>query len=58
MTQVFTGSHLKTYFSMAIIKTSQTPQYSKTLHPDNPQVQNRFSTEDDNDSEKLPQTKA
>ena len=23
MTQVFTGSHLKTYFSMAIIKTSQ-----------------------------------
>ena len=36
-----------------------TPQYSKTpLYPNHPQVQNKFSIEDDNDTKKLPQTKA
>ena len=55
MTQVPTGSHLQTYFSMEIIKT---PQYSKTsLYPDYSQDQIKFSIEDDNDNGKLPQTK-
>ena len=37
----------------------KTPQYSKTpLYPDHYQVQTKFSIEDDNDTEELPQTKA
>ena len=36
-----------------------TPQYSKTpLYSDHPQVQNKFGIEDDNETEKFPQTKA
>ena len=36
-----------------------TPQYSKTpLYSDHPQVQNKFGIEDDNETEKSPQTKA
>ena len=56
MMQVPNGSHLRTYFSIKIITT---PQYSKTpLCPDHPQVQDKFGIEDDNDTEKSPQTKA
>ena len=54
MTQVPTLSHLRTYISMKIMKTSQR-QYSKTpLYPEHLQVQNKFSIENDNDTKKLP----
>ena len=56
MTQVPTESHLRTYFSMEIIKT---PQHSKTsLNSNHPQGQIKFSIENDKDTEKIPQTNA
>ena len=57
MIQVPTESHLRTYFSIEIMTTSHI--YSKTpLCPGHPQVQNKFVIEDDNETEKSPQTLA
>ena len=50
---------MRTYFSMEIIKPSKGTQiFENPLYRDHPQVQNKFSIKDDNDTEKLPQTKA
>ena len=61
MTQVPTGNHLKTYFSIEIMRTSQRhPNIRKPLciHPqDHPQVRNKFGIEDDNETKKSPETK-
>ena len=58
MTQVPTGSHSRKYGNTKDIL--KTPQYLKTplCPPDHPQVQKNFIIEDDNETEKLPQTKA